>query len=819
MKYQMRHVLVFTLVMFLVTGACPLGILAADVNAEGTTEPQVTVHEPTVTSEAPVTTVEKPTTVPEAPTLTVEEPAATADESTLSTQSSNIAINSSTFPDEAFRNWVITNIAGGGMTLTPSMISNTTKIEVVKKEISDLTGIQYFTNLTDLSCDINNLDHLDVSKNTKLLKLTCYNNHLTQLDVSHNAALTDLSCGHNQLTSLDVSRNTELTSLECGTFKKDAGNNLTALDVTHNKKLTSLRCDQNQLKELDVSQNSELTELWVSTNQLRTIDVSKNLKLKVFTCINNQLEKLDVKNNVALENLECAQNFLTDLDLSKNTAITTLLCDKNQLTSLDLSKNTAITYYAGNDQTYSALPVTGTSGNWQIALSGINNSKVDYSRVTLTSTGATLNKATGIVTVTTADQPTTLTYTYATNNGSNTMGVTVNLVNGTVSTVTLDQTSLALTQGNSITLKATVKPDTAINKAVTWTSSNNRIATVDSNGKVTAIAAGTAVIRVTTKEGGYQASCNVTVSEPSPIVRYSAHGQNYGWDQGYKQNGETAGTTGQGLRIEAFKAKITDSSGNAISGLGISYDAHCADIGWQTNWASDDGIAGTTGQARQVEAIRMKLTGSKASQYDIYYRVHAENFGWMNWAKNGEDATFAGTNGYGFRIEAIQIEVVKKGAAAPTCEPENNSNRSESVAENVTFAVHGQNYGWSLGDQISNQMTIGTAGTTGLGLRVEAFKVKDSNANLNITYRAHVQNVGWQSWKSEGQIAGTTGQGLRVEAVELKAVGTDASRYDVYYRAHVENQGWSAWVKDGATAGTTGLGLRVEAMQIKVVEK
>jgi uncharacterized protein YjdB len=468
-----------------------------------------------------------------------------------------------------------------------------------------------------------------------------------------------------------------------------------------------------------------------------------------------------------------------------------------------------------------------------------------------------------------------------------------------VTGITLDKTSIDLKTGTTEQLTATVAPENATDKSVTWSSDNPAAATVDTNGVVTAVAPGKATITATANDGsGISASCVVTVTanaytlhatagdngtiDPSgdvkvdegkdqsftlqpndgyvvdqvtvdgtavaatnnvitisdvqadhaiavtfkkadtdqtPIVRYEVHGQNYGWDQGYQQNGKTAGTTGQGLRIEAFKAQITDENGQAIDGLGITYDAHCANIGWQKNWASDNTIAGTTGQARQVEAIRMKLTGSKADDYDIYYRVHAENFGWMNWAKNGEDATFAGTNGYNFRIEAIQIALVKKGDAAPTPDPANNSERASSVAENVTFSAHIQNYGWSQGDQKSNQMTVGTAGTTGEGLRVEALKVKDADANLNFIYRAHVENEGWQPWKTEGQLAGTTGKGLRVEAFELKTTGTDAEKYDVYYRAHVENLGWTSWVKDGATAGTTGQGLRVEALQIKVVEK
>lgn len=64
----------------------------------------------------------------------------------------------------------------------------------------------------------------------------------------------------------------------------------------------------------------------------------------------------------------------------------------------------------------------------------------------------------------------------------------------------------------------------------------------------------------------------------------------------------------------------------------------------------------------RLEAIQIKLTGDMAKNYDVYYRVHAQNFGWMGWAKNGASA---GTAGYSYRLEAIQIKLVKKGGAAP----------------------------------------------------------------------------------------------------------------------------------------------------------
>ena len=81
--------------------------------------------------------------------------------------------------------------------------------------ITDLKGVEYFTALTSLSCENNQLMSLDMSMNTALRSLYCFNNQLTTLDVSKNTVLTHLSCGNNQLMSLDVSKNTALSSLSC----------------------------------------------------------------------------------------------------------------------------------------------------------------------------------------------------------------------------------------------------------------------------------------------------------------------------------------------------------------------------------------------------------------------------------------------------------------------------------------------------------------------------------------------------------------------------------------------------------------------------
>ena len=73
-------------------------------------------------------------------------------------------------------------------------------------------------------------------------------------------------------------------------------------------------------------------------------------------------------------------------------------------------------------------------------------------------------------------------------------------------------------------------------------------------------------------------------------------------------------------------------------------------------------VAGTTGQSLRLEAIEIRLKGEAAAKYDVYYRVHVKNIGWMDWAKNGQSA---GTTGMSLRAEGIQIVLVPEGGEAP----------------------------------------------------------------------------------------------------------------------------------------------------------
>ena len=108
-------------------------------------------------------------------------------------------------------------------------------------------------------------------------------------------------------------------------------------------------------------------------------------------------------------------------------------------------------------------------------------------------------------------KPGTATVTATAEGKSGTCAVTVKAKTINVTEVTLDKTELTLTEGETETLTATVKPDNADNRKVTWSSDKTEIATVDGDGKVTAVKAGEAIVTVTTEDGGKTATCKVTV--------------------------------------------------------------------------------------------------------------------------------------------------------------------------------------------------------------------------------------------------------------------------------------------------------------------
>ena len=200
-----------------------------------------------------------------------------------------LPIDEEHFPDETFRGYVAEEFDDDGDGyLNDEEITAITEIDVSMMGISSLHGIEYFPELTSLTCSMNSLTELDVTHNPALIWLDCLDNELTKLDLSHNSKLEMLDCSFNSLTALDLTHNPALTSIDC------SENAITALDVTHNPALEGLFCYGNEIAALDLSGNAELIVLDCSTNALTELDLSGNSGLVMLECYGNDIAELDL---------------------------------------------------------------------------------------------------------------------------------------------------------------------------------------------------------------------------------------------------------------------------------------------------------------------------------------------------------------------------------------------------------------------------------------------------------------------------------------------------------------------------------------------
>lgn len=282
-------------------------------------------------------------------------------------------------------------------------------------------------------------------------------------------------------------------------------------------------------------------------------------------------------------------------------------------------------------------------------------------------------------------------------------------------------------------------------------------------------------------ESGALEEDKVSPSENPPTVNYSVCSNDKVWSDTYT-NGAVVGTENAG-RFRAVKIGLENCSG------GIEYAAHFSDSGW-SDYYSDGAICGSADVASSIEAIKIKLTGDVASNYNIFYRAYVRDKGWLGWTKNGE---IAGSTGGCLPITALQIMLVPQ----------------------VRYSAHVENYDWM--NRVTDREICGTIGE---GLRIEAIKIylKDTSYG-NIRYKTHLEDLGWGSSVYNGKASGTTAIKLRTEAFTVALDGQAAEMFDVMYKAHVQDIGWMDWVRNGTVAGTTGQLLRLEAFKVMVVPK
>ena len=235
-------------------------------------------------------------------------------------------------------------------------------------------------------------------------------------------------------------------------------------------------------------------------------------------------------------------------------------------------------------------------------------------------------------------------------------------------------------------------------------------------------------------------------------LMYQVHVQNIGWMDPVKA-GETAGTEGQSLRIEAVRIWL---EGDVAKHYSVQYLAHVRDYGSAQGWVSDGAVAGTTGESKRLEELKIKIVPlDSASETTVSYRTHIQDIGWENkWSTDGE---VSGTIGQAKRLEGIKLTV--------------NGNQYQGGIEYMTYI---QDIGWQ------DSVTSGAlSGTQGMSRRLEAIKINltgELAEHYDVYYRVHVQDIGWLAWAKNGETSGTMARAARLEGIQivLVAKGSDA---------------------------------------------
>ncbi|MCL1799619.1 MAG: S8 family serine peptidase [Eggerthellaceae bacterium] len=396
--------------------------------------------------------------------------------------------------------------------------------------------------------------------------------------------------------------------------------------------------------------------------------------------------------------------------------------------------------------------------------------------------------------------------------------------------------------GSAVKPAPTVKFTDGNGKVQTLKSGTDYSVVYSSNTNITNSGAKATV----TGSGNFTGSVTKGFAIKGATITYETHVQNIGWTGNASSrspvaNGAVSGTSGRGLRVEALRISLVNNSGKSGK---LHYRTQIQNVGWQEECVIDskgtsdaylkgnlrgNDYSGTSGRALRLETLEIRLTGDLAKAYDIYYRVHVQNVGWMGWAKNGENA--AGTVGLGLRMEAMQVYLLPAGstppgstmggatspAGAPCAIDASAAGRKGAVSYDAM--VHIQNQGDTKYSKNNGSTTLGTSGRS---LRLEAMTLKLATPPVSggLSYSVHIQNIGWEKEPAtNGTLSGTQGRALRLEALCISLTGEMAKRYDVYYRTHVQNIGWTGWAKNGQSCGSAGYAYRMEAMQIVIVAK
>lgn len=247
-----------------------------------------------------------------------------------------------TFNDTTFESYMLTNFdlnQDGAVSREEALVAHTITVSTA---VTDLTGLEYCTNIKSLSCANNlSLTALNTSTLTKLEKLNISGSTIATIDLSNNPRLKYLNVNKSSVSALLLEGNSDLEELYC--------NGLTALTnrtliLENHPMLWYLNCSESRLTHLDVTGCPKLVTLNCKSNSIPVLNLTNNESLEYLTCNKNVLTELDLPTrNNKISNIDCSDNKLSELDLQSCMKLTTLIFNNNLLTKLNLGSIPHIT--------------------------------------------------------------------------------------------------------------------------------------------------------------------------------------------------------------------------------------------------------------------------------------------------------------------------------------------------------------------------------------------------------------------------------------------------------------------------------------------
>tara|TARA_R110002124_G_scaffold5301_1_gene33021 strand:+ start:32856 stop:35453 length:2598 start_codon:yes stop_codon:yes gene_type:complete len=228
------------------------------------------------------------------------------------------------------------------------------ELDVKSSNLTDLTGLDNFVNLTRLEINLNEITTFDATPHTNLEYLNFSNNLLTSVDLTGLSNLQILWAYGNPFTSVDISSLSALDLIDIS-----YSDNLTALDASNLTNLTNLSASSNDsmtsinlsgctaledldvqysaLTSLDLSGLTSLSTMFAEDNNITTIDVTGAVSLGNLNVAFNQITSLVVEDLPVLQSISASGNLINNLVIQNCPFFFTLVMGDNELTTLDLS--------------------------------------------------------------------------------------------------------------------------------------------------------------------------------------------------------------------------------------------------------------------------------------------------------------------------------------------------------------------------------------------------------------------------------------------------------------------------------------------------